>query len=390
MNDLTVVEVGQVVSAPLAGMMFSDMGAEVIKIERVGTGDPMRHPTPGSHSVGNFEALNRGKKSVELNLKSSEGKQIFRSILSDADVLIENLSPGAFDRLGLPLPELVMEEKNLIVGGIKGYGNGPYENRLGMDHPIEVESGITYMTGLEGRPLRVGFSVVDFFSAMQLVLGAMTIYANLPLDPEQRMFRVGMFETASLLMIQTIATVQVENEKPTPLNESRFRWAVYDYFATKDDEQVFLGLTSDEQWERFCAEFDLDLLDDPELQTEQGRVAHRESIQETVSTIISTHTQDEITEKFDKIRVTYAPFQTPKDLLSDPHLGEKFLNVQGDSEDYRFPGLPNEGAFFTYVEQPNVPRLGEHTREYLEEAGYTPDDIQGLRENGVIGDEDEA
>lgn len=392
LSDLTVVEVGQVVSAPFAGMLFADMGADVTKVERPEVGDSQRHVTPGSHSVGDFEFLNRGKRSVELDLSSEGGREVFDRLLDGADVLVENLSPGAFDRLGMPLRSLAEDNEGLVVTSIKGFGSGPYEHRMGVDHPVEAESGMTYMTGLEGRPLRVGFSIVDVVSATYLTMGTLAIRRRLPLPAEQRLCTVGMFETAALLMGQSVAYAGVEGEAPPPLNENIFKWAVYDYFETADDETIFFGLMSDEQWERFAAEFGIeDVLDDPELQDESGRVEHRDRLQDVVREVVASHPRDEMLERLEEIRVPYAPLQTPADLLDDPHLtsGGKMTAVsRGDGNgEMSLPLPPMEGAFFDYdTGGVSSPALGEHTRECLAEAGYSGEEIERLLDEGVVAE----
>jgi len=391
LSDITVVEVGQVVSVPFAGMLFADMGAEVIKIERPGTGDSQRHVTPGSHSVGDFELLNRGKQSVELDLTNDGGQEVFHDLLADADLLVENLSPGAFDRLGLPFEALAEVHDDLVVGSLKGFGEGPYEDRLGMDHPIEVESGMTYMTGLEDRPLRVGFSVVDTTTAMYLVQGALSVFRRRPLDPEDRIFTVGMFETASLLMGQPMAYACIEGEAPVPLNEGIFKWAIYDYFDTADDDTVFIGLVSDAQWDRFAAAFDLeDLFEEPALQDESGRVEQRPRIQDRVSEALGSHTAEEAIKKLDSIDVPYARLQTPADLLEDPHLRDKQVTWDQEGTEMRLPLPPMEGSFFEYqTEDVPAPALGADTADVLRAHGYSEDRIATLRERGAVGTDTE-
>lgn len=389
LDDLTVVEVGQVVSGPFAGMLFSDMGAAVYKVERPETGDSQRHTTPGSHSVGDFELLNRGKQSLELDLRADAGQVIFHELLADADVLVENLSPGAFDRLGLPLEALASEHEALVCASIKGFGEGPYQDRLGMDHPIEVESGMTYMTGLEGRPLRVGFSVVDVCSAMFLVQGVLAVRRRLPLPANERVFTVGMFETAAMLMGQPMAYASMVGAAPDPLNEGIFKWAVYDYFETVNGADVFIALVSDAQWERFAEAFDLaDLLDDPDLQDEDGRVRARDRLHARIREAIGTLPRDEVVERLDSIRVPYAPFQTPADLLDDEHLtaGNKLLSFPVGDAEMRLPIPPMEGAFFEYrTSGVRPPTLGEHTEAALQGLGYSSEEIETLRDAGVIG-----
>lgn len=390
LDDLTVVEVGQVVSGPFAGMQFADLGATVYKIERPDTGDSQRHTTPGSHSIGDFELLNRGKRSIELDLSQEQGQGVFLELLADADVLIENLSPGAFDRLGIPLESLAADHEDLVCASIKGFGHGPYADRLGMDHPIEVESGMTYMTGLEDRPLRVGFSIVDISAAMFLFQGILAILRRRPLPADERVFTVGMFEAAAMLMGQPMAYASIVGEPPGPLNEGIFKWAVYDYFETGDGRQVFIGLVSEAQWERFAEAFDLaDLLEDPDLQDEDGRVQARDRIHSRIRAVIGSMSQDDVVDRLDSIRVPYAPLQTPADLLDDEHLvaGEKLMTWQDDDAEMRLPIPPMEGPFFEYrTRGRRSPGLGEHTDTTLGELGYSDDEIETLREMGVIGD----
>lgn len=388
-SELRIVEVGKIASAPFAGKLFVDMGAEVIKIEQPGVGDPKREPTHGAIGMGTFPLCNYGKKSVELNLKHSDGKRVFKELLETTDVLIENLSPGSFSRLGLSLEQLVEENPRLVATSIKAFGKGPKEDRLGTDFPIEVESGMAYMNGLEGKPMRAGFSVLDLTAAIFSVYGMLQILPQRPLPPQERFFTTGLYETAILLLGQSLSYASQMNEPPSPLNTGDSSWTVYDFYETSDRESVFVGLVSDQQYIRFVEELDMEDLLGPDLISDKKtRIENQEEIQQIVAEVIASYPSEEVLEKLKAARVLYAPVYTPLDALNDPQLKEKLITYSDEKrgDAIKVPAPPMDGGFFNFSRDVKLPELGEHTTHYLSEVGYTPEEIRRLRDLGVIGE----
>ena len=242
------------VMGPACGLVLADLGADVIKVEPPG-GDPTRR-LPGS-GAGYFPMYNRNKRSICLNLKSPEGMETALKLADRADVLVQNFRPGAMARLGLDYETLSKRNPRLIYCTEKGFQAGPYENRAALDEVAQMMGGLAYMTGPPGKPLRAGASVIDVQGGM---FGALGVLAAL--HERERTGRgcevvATLFESAVFLVGQHMAQKAVTGTAATPMPARVSAWAIYEVFATKTGEQIFVGVVSDVQWVRFCKTFEL-------------------------------------------------------------------------------------------------------------------------------------
>ncbi len=373
----TVLEIGHIVAGPTAGLILADLGYEVIKVELPGRGDISRRLT--GTSSGAFVFYNRNKKSLTVDLTTKEGKEIFLRLVDKADIVIDNLGPRAINDLGFSFSELSKRNSRLIFLSLKGYGRGPYENRKSLDYPIEVHSGLAYMTGLIGRPMRVGGSIVDIAGAMMGVVAVLNAVIERATTGKGKLVEIGLFETASFLVGQHIATFQINKRELKPINEEGFAWGIYDFFESKDGKELFIAVTTDNQWNDFCQIFGLNVCDDPALATNEERFAHREYLLRTVSKIISSLDYEEILDKLVKANVAYARLNKPWDLLSDPQLSGKLISEIYKGTKVMVPSTPfSEGV------TGSPPILGEHTGEILTSLGYTQEEVTSLREKKII------
>lgn len=387
LEGIRVVEMGQIVAGPTAGLILADMGAEVVKVEPPGSGGPSR---PGNQRNGSFFFLNRNKRSVVLDLASAEGHQVAMQLIRKADVLIENMAPGTMDRLGLGYLKLHAELPRLVYCSIKGYLTGPYQARPLMDEPGQMAAGLAYMTGLQDKPMRAGASVVDIGAATFSVIGVMSALLERQSTGEGRHVTSGLFETALFYVGQHMSTAQMTGESPQPMNVDRGtrRRAIYDLFTCRDGKQVFIGIVSDGQWRRFCSAMDMaDLVDDPRLKHNPGRVEHRQMLMERIGAAVAKLESRDVVEMLVASDVIAAPLNTPLTVLDDPHvLAEgRTLPLQIGKVAGRLPSLPYEydGCEFS-VRRSAPEQAGEHTSEVLRELGYTDDDVRALAQKGVV------
>ncbi|HHI89074.1 MAG TPA: CoA transferase, partial [Hellea balneolensis] len=276
LSGIRVIEFTHMVMGPAVGAVLADLGAEVIRIEPIG-GDKTRTLT-GS-GAGYFPMFNRGKKSLCLNLKSEGGKEVARKLLEDADVLIENFRPGAMERLGFGYEDLRRDNPRLIYCSEKGFLSGPYAHRTALDEVTQMMGGLAYMTGPPGRPLRAGASVIDITGGM---FGAIAILAALQqrhTTGRGQHVTASLYETTAFLVGQHMAQQAVTGTPAKPMPVRTSAWAIYQIFETKDDEQVFVGLVSDKQWQAFCEAFGReDLKNDPDFRTNNDRVAAKDRL----------------------------------------------------------------------------------------------------------------
>ncbi|MEE4184849.1 MAG: CaiB/BaiF CoA-transferase family protein [Gammaproteobacteria bacterium] len=378
-----VIEFTHMVMGPAAGLMLADMGADVIKIEPVG-GDSTRR-LPGS-GAGYFPMYNRNKRSLCVDLKSAAGKAAVLKMLATADVLIENFRPGTMDRLGFGYEALRELNPRLIYCSEKGFLAGPYESRTALDEVAQMMGGLAYMTGPPGQPLRAGASVIDVQGGMFGALGVLGALHQRHATGEGQKVIASLYESTVFLVGQHMAQYAVTGQAAAPMPARVSAWAIYQVFATKDDDMVFVGVVSDKQWLMLCDAFGLDdLKADATLATNNDRVAHKDRLLPVIKKVFAGYTKAELMAKLEKTGLPFAPIARPEDLFDDPHLNAggglvPFTVTDGDraGETAKLPALPLEmnGARFG-LHQP-VPRAGEHTRSVLLEYGVSETEIEAM------------
>ncbi|TGE01668.1 hydroxymethylglutaryl-CoA lyase [Methylobacterium nonmethylotrophicum] len=394
---LRVIEFSHMVMGPSCGMILADLGADVIKVEPGPRGDNTRRLTGAA--LGFFPTFNRNKRSVCLNLKRPEGAAAARRLAAGADVVLENFRPGAMDALGFGYAALSALNPRLVYCSCKGFLPGPYEHRTALDEVVQMMGGLAYMTGPPGRPLRAGSSVNDIMGGM---FGALAILAALrerEATGRGGLVQSGLFETNMVLMAQHMARAAIEGEDPEPFGDPAMRkpWPVYDVFsAAEPGEQVFVGVVGEGQWRAFCDAFGLaDLRDDSGLATMSQLAEARPRILPRVAQVFAALPKAELMARLEALGVPFAPIAKPSDLFSDPHLlasggllAVDLTGAEGAREPHAaragLPALPVSlgGSRPALRRQP--PRVGEHGREVLREAGLTDDEIADLAAGGVL------
>lgn len=384
---IRVLELSHLVMGPCCGLILADMGAEVIKIEPQAAGDKTRKLD--SFGSGFHVTYNRNKKSIAVDLKSAIGKAIVMDLVRTADVFTENFRKGAMEKLGLGHEDLRAINPKLIYCSMKGFLPGPYEDRTALDEVVQMMGGLAYMTGPPGKPSRAGASVNDIMGGMFGVIGVLAALQQRHVSGVGSLITSGLFENCALLMAQHIAAFQ-KTGKPSKsiFNRESQPWPVYDLFDIQDNKQIFIGLVTDGQWQKFCQEFDLDeLASRPDLQNNADRAANRDSFLPKLKEMIAVFGFVEITRRLDEVGCPYAPVAKPEDLLDDVHLNQSngFLNVELESGTLgKIPNLPLQfnNARFPLRLQP--PLVGEHSRELLYSLGRTENAVDELIEKGLL------
>jgi crotonobetainyl-CoA:carnitine CoA-transferase CaiB-like acyl-CoA transferase len=364
-------------------LILADLGADVIKIEHPDGGDQARR-MPGAGSGYYF--FNRNKRSVAIDLKSPRGKALFLTLLRSADVCLDNYAPGALDRLGLGFDVLAAENPRLVYLAIKGFLPGPYEHRPSLDELAQMMGGLAFMTGPPGRPMRAGASIIDIGAATYGVIGILAALFRRAETGRGQMLTAGLFETTVFWVGQWMARAVATGQPSRPMAEIgqsvRMGWGIFHLFTTADDEQVFIGVTSNAHWERFCAVFGLQpLFADERLSTNEKRVSAQEWMLPLIREAVARYTGAELQTKLEQASVPYAPLRRPDQLLDDPHLKESGQLLPVEMEDGRIgnlPKLPFASTAYDFTVRLPPPKLGEHTREVLGEAGLATADIDAL------------
>jgi crotonobetainyl-CoA:carnitine CoA-transferase CaiB-like acyl-CoA transferase len=389
---LKVFEFSHTVMGPTAGLLFAELGADVVKVEPAPRGDHTRGLF--GFAAGFFAALNRNKRSIALDLKHPEGQAAMQRLIGTADVVIENYGPGTMERLGCGYETFAAINPRLVYLALKGYLAGPYEHRPALDEVVQFQSGLAYMTGPPGRPLRAGASVIDIMGA---VFGVVAVQAALhERETTGRGQRVGsaLFESAAFLMGTHMAGMAATGVEPQPMPARRGAWAVYEVFETAGDGRLFIGVTSDQQWTRFTEEFGLqELAADPRLATNVMRCDERPWLIPRLQAALKDVPRAEVERRCERAKVSWAPVGRPADLFTDAHLQatggllDVFISRAGGTNGPKvgLPTLPIE--FGTGHARPGLhrqpPRIGEHNAEVLAEAGFSADEIAALTAHGV-------
>lgn len=369
LQGLKVVEFTHMVMGPSIGLILGDLGADVIKVEPEG-GDHTRRLL-GS-GAGYFPMYNRNKRSICLDLKSPEGLAEAQALIDGADVVVENFRPGALAKLGLGPDDARRRNPRLIYCSAKGFLTGPYEKRTALDEVAQMMGGLAYMTGPPGRPLRAGASVIDVTGGMFGVIGILAALERRHHTGEGAEVKCSLFETTAFLVGQHIAQYAVTGKPAAPMPARISAWAVYDVFETANpDEQLFVGVVSDTQWEAFCAAMGLkEFAADEGLARNNDRVLQRERVLPVLRAMFGAMTRAELVEKLGAIGLPFAPIAKPQDLLDDPHLqaGGGLVDVTLENgEKARMPALPIEIDGNKMGVRQDIPLPGEHAAEILRE-----------------------
>src|SRR5215470_9790721 len=392
LEGVRVLELGHIVAGPSAGLLLADLGADVIKVERPGEGDQSRTMPAGTSA--NFHFLNRNKRSIAIDLKGSvEGRAPFLRLVAASDVMIDNFAHGAVEGLGLAYDVLSRTNPRLIYLALKGFLPGPYEARPFLDELAQMSAGLAYMTGPRGQPMRAGASIVDVGAAAYGVIAVLAALQQRARTGRGQKITSGLYETTVFWVGQWLANYGATGEPSVPMPEirqgTRMGWGIYQLFAAADGEQVFIGVTSNGHWERFCAAFGLaDLLADERLSDNAKRVAARGWLPARIAEELVRHSSGELATRLERARVPFAPLRRPDQLVDDPHLNaiEQFVETPLPGHvPAKLPKLPVRSTAFEMGLRRPAPHLGEHTREVLEEIGLTGEEIDALASRRIIG-----
>ncbi len=382
-SGIRVVEFTHMVMGPTCGMILGDLGAEIIKVEPI-DGDKTRD-LKGS-GAGFFSMFNRNKKSIAVDLKSKEGQELVEKLIASADVVSENFRPGAMSQLGFDYTTLSKKYPRIIYVSHKGFLPGPYENRTALDEVVQMMGGLAYMTGPEGRPLRAGSSVNDIMGGVFGALGAMAALKQRETTGLGQEVQSSLFENNVFLVGQHMMQYASTGLPAAPMPSRISAWGIYDVFSVKNDEQIFLAVVSDGQWEKFCNAFNLDSLrEDIRFTTNNLRVQNREVLLPILKEFLGSKCLNDIAEKFESNGLPYALIKKPQDLFDDPHLiatdglGEiEMSSGQRSGTSTKTPLLPIAMDGKRFQIRLNPPKLGEHTQSLMKELGYSDELIENL------------
>lgn len=390
LEDVCVVELTVHRAAPFCTALLADLGADVVKIERPGVGDPTRTQGPGPEGKSDyFSAINRNKRSVELDLKTDAGQAAAQELVADADVFVENFGHGVADRLGLDYTTLCERSPDLVYASIKGYGKtGPMREKPGLDLILQAEAGLMSLTGPEdGDPVKVGQAVGDLTAGMFAAIGILARLHAVDRGAGGGEFDVSLFDAIVTLLNEYPTQYDRTGEVPGTQGTSHQTLVPYQLFDTADG-QIVLGVPSDDRWDAFVDAVGCESVRD--YATNDERVANRERVLEA----IQRRLEEEPTAHWDAVLTEAGfpngPLNDVREVVEHPQTDarELFARVEDDGER---PLLPNHPINFpdqdgVGVREP-APDLGEHTESVFAEVAGDQTTLDEWREGGAFGGE---
>lgn len=389
LEGITVVAVEQAVAAPFATRQLADLGARVIKVERVDGGDFARgYDTAARGLASHFVWCNRGKESVALDLKDPRGLAVVRRLIAGADVFVQNLAQGAAARLGLDAATLCAADPRLIAVDVSGYGaSGPYADKRAYDMLVQCEAGLVSVTGTPEQPVKAGIPAADIAAGMYAFSGVLAALVRRGATGRGGPVEVSILEALAEWMGHPLHHVLHDGTPPARTGLAHAVIAPYDAYPTRDGGRVLLSVQNDREWRRLAEQVlgRPELGTDPAFATNAARVARRERTDELVGAALATLDTDEALARLEAAGIACARLRDLTELAEHPQLAarQRWREVGSPAGPLRalLPPITLPGG--TEPRMGDVPALGEHTSAVLRAVGMTDDEIAALRRDGV-------
>lgn len=399
LSGIRVIGLEQYMSAPYCTMLLADAGAEVIKIERPGSGDPRRHIPPfaegedGTKKAGGFMGYNRNKKSLALNMRSDDGKQVLRDLVAASDVVVENLRPGAMTKMGLDYETLSQVNPRLVYAAISGFGRlegyeGPYGKRPAFDIVAEAMSGVMHLVGFEDKPPSwTIYGLADVYTGMCTAYGVMQALFMRERTGKGQFVDSAMLDNMLALNERMVMLYSMTGQEP---HRGRLQH-LYPRAAFKcSDGYLAMNVPDDRIWARLCQTMDReDLIDDPRSSNGTARAANADLLDPIIEGWLADKSRAEAEAALNANGVPVGPVYTAQDVFSDPQVEARKMLVSVDDPDvgsYQFARAPVMLSSAPEIEANPAPDLGQHSREILADLlGYETATIERLASQEVIG-----
>jgi len=389
LKGTTVLALEQAVAAPFATRHLADLGARVIKIERPQVGDFARaYDTTVRGMSSHFVWVNRSKESLTLDVKQSAAREVMDRLLSKADVFVQNLAPGACNRLGLGAAELRARYPRLIVCNMSGYGStGPYRDRRAYDMLVQNESGLVSLTGTEETPSKVGISISDIAAGMYAYSGILTALLVRKETGKGTSMEVSLLDSIGEWMGYAAYYTAYSGSAPPRAGNSHAAIAPYGPFRCGDGKEVILAVQNEREWSRFCDKVlqSPDLKDDTRFVSNPQRVRNRVAAEQMISKVFAGLSAAEAIERLEDAQIAYARLNSVQEFVDHPQLTARgrWSEIASPVGPLRalVPPVTMEGA---EAFMGPIPALGEHTDAILQELGFDSATISAWRETMMI------
>jgi itaconate CoA-transferase len=389
LDGVTVVTLEHAIAAPFCTRQLADLGARVIKVERPGSGDFARaYDKRVKGLASHFVWTNRSKESITLDVKHPDAKEVLDKLLEEADVLVQNLAPGAADRLGLSYEALSDKHPQLIVCNISGYGDdGPYRDKKAYDLLIQSESGFLSVTGTPESPSKAGCSIADIAAGMYAYTNILSALIQRQKTNKGCNIDVSMLESMVEWMNYPMYYAY-EGAQP-PIRAGAAHATIYPYgpFNAGDGKSVMLGLQNEREWASFCAIVlrASELATDERFKSNSDRVANRNELKSIIDHAFSKLTAEQVVELLDEAQIANAHVNDMHDVWNHPQLKARDRWVSVGTSEGAIPALLPPGRTNAFKPRMDaVPGLGQHSASILAELGFSDDRIQKMRQAKAI------
>ncbi|HYM00280.1 MAG TPA: CoA transferase [Blastocatellia bacterium] len=390
LDGMRVLEITQVMSGPFCGLLLADMGADVIKVEKPGGDDSRRMapPTINGESAA-FMSINRNKRGLGLNLKTEEGRAIFKRLAAASDILIENFRPGAMAKLGLGYDDLAPANPALIYCSISGFGQtGPYRDRGGFDLVAQAMSGMISITGHPDQtPVKVGVPIADLNAGMYACYAILSAYIHRLKTGKGQRIDASLLESSLAYTFWESAMFFATGENPKAMGSAHRLSAPYQVFKAADG-YFALGAANQSNWKRLCEVIQRpDLLHDPRFVDNPTRVLNQLDLTRVLEDVFKQRTLNQWISAFEEAGVPVGPVYSFDQVYQDPQVIDREMSVEINhpkAGPTRLIGIPVKLSETPGRIRRPAPTLGQHTDEILGEAGLDQPEIKSLREKKAV------
>lgn len=391
LEGLRVLDASRVLAGPYAAMMLGDLGADVTKVEHPQGGDQTRvwGPPYIDDQSAYYLSINRNKRSITLNLKSEKGKEIFRKLAEQSDVLVENFRPGGMEKLGLGYDELKKINPGLIQCSVTGYGHtGPWKDRPAYDIVLQAEGGLMSITGEKDcPPVRIGVALIDIITALYATQGILAALRTREREGVGQRIDVAMLDCEVASLTYMAGYYFATGEVPERIGSRHPTIVPYQAYETKDS-YIVVGGGSPDIWQSFCKAIDKEeLANDPKFRDNPNRVRNREKLEIILKPIFKAKTTKEWVKIMDAYDVPATPVNDLAQVFALSHVKERNMSTTIEHPpvgELKILGIPVKFEKTPGKVKRHPPLLGEHTEEILGEIGYSKDAIEDLYREGVI------